>query len=121
MKLDYIRHILEAEVLVEPDGWEGVEITTGGGSDLMSDVLTFMKPGSLLLTGQTNPQVIRTAEMADIGAVCFVRGKRPDPETLKIAGERNIPVLYTGLLLYEACGRLYMNGLMGRLEEESVD
>jgi len=112
MKLSKIKEILEAEVLADSDKLS-MEIKMGCGCDLMSDALTFTKQGSLLLTGLTNPQVIRTAEMADIVTVCFVRGKRPDNETLKLAKEKKIPILFTHLPMFESCGRLYKNGLLG--------
>ncbi len=88
-----------------------MEITMACGADLMSDVLAFTHAGTLLLTGLTNPQVVRTAEMAGIKAIIFVRGKCPPPETIALAGEKGIPLLATRLTLYEACGRLYRAGL----------
>ena len=74
MKLEELRDILEAEVLCG-DNFLNKEIKMAYSSDLMSDVLTFVKSGSLLLTGLTNTQVVRTAEMAEIGAICFVNNK----------------------------------------------
>ncbi|UCE34439.1 MAG: hypothetical protein JSV40_00460, partial [Deltaproteobacteria bacterium] len=106
MKLKDIKRILEAEVIVGDD-LLGEDITIACGCDLMSDVLSFVKPGALLLTGLINPQVVRTAEMADLRAICFVRGKKPDEETIKIAESKNIPLLTTPLLLFESCGRLH--------------
>ena len=76
MNLKGIRDILEAEVLYG-DEYLDNEVATISASDLLSDVLAFTKPGSLLLTGLINPQVIRTAEVVEISAICFVRGKRP--------------------------------------------
>lgn len=81
------------------------------GADLMSDVLAFTHAGTLLLTGLTNPQVVRTAEMAGIKAIVFVRGKHPPRETLVLAEDKGIPLLATRYTLYEACGRLYSAGL----------
>lgn len=83
------------------------------GADLMSDVLAFTHAGTLLLTGLTNPQVIRTAEMAGISAIVFVRSKVPPPETVALAREKRIPLLATRFTLYETCGRLYQAGLPG--------
>lgn len=111
-KLGELKEILEARVL----GSEGVsftEIESISASDLMSDVLAFAKEGSLLLTGLVNQQVVRTAEMAGITAICFVRGKMPPQETIMLAKEKNIPLLATELSLYEASGRLYEKGLRG--------
>jgi len=77
----------------------------------MSDVLAFTHAGTLLLTGLTNPQVVRTAEMAGIGAIVFVRGKLPPAETIALAQERGIPLLASKYTMYESCGRLYQAGL----------
>ena len=77
----------------------------------MSDVLSFVKSGSLLLTGLTNPQVVRTAEVADVAAIVFVRGKRPPPETIELAKEKGIPLVAAPYTLFEMCGRLYKHGM----------
>ncbi len=110
MKLKEIGDILETEVLCGDDCLSK-KIKIAYGSDLMSDVLTFVKPGSLLLTGLTNTQVVRTAEIAEIGAICFVNNKRPQEETIILANEKKIPLLATKLFMYECCGRLYKKGL----------
>lgn len=111
MTLKQIKEILEAELLVGEK--LDIEIEMTCGADLLSDVLAFTKSGSLLLTGLTHPQVIRTAEIAEIKAVCFVRGKRPPAETVELAKERGVPLLYTSLLMYESCGRLYSHDMPG--------
>ena len=82
-------------------------------SDLMSDVLAYSKRGSLLLTGLTNPQSVRTAEMSELVAVCYVRGKLPQAETIQLARHSNIPLVGTGYSMYEAAGRLFQGGLSG--------
>jgi hypothetical protein len=79
----------------------------------MSDVLAFAKTGALLLTGLTTSQVVRTAEMADIVAICFVRGKRPPEETVKLALDSGLPLLATDLPMFESCGRLHEHGMKG--------
>lgn len=112
MVLRKVREILEAELLTGEDGLD-VEIQMACGADLMSDVLAFSKSESLLLTGLTNPQVVHTAEIAEIKAVCFVRGKRPPDEIVKLAGDRGIPLLCTSLPMYESCGRLYSHNMPG--------
>lgn len=116
MKLKQIREILEAEFLVGEESGD-LEIGMVCGADLLSDVLAFTKPEALLLTGLTNPQVVQTAEIADVKAVCFVRGKRPQDETIQLARERNLPMLCTSLLMYESCGRLYSYELPGCSQE----
>jgi predicted transcriptional regulator len=87
------------------------EVSMACGADLMSDVLAFTHAGTLLLTGLTNPQVVRTAEMAGIKAIVFVRGKLPPPETVSLAEQKAIPLLASKYTMYESCGRLYLEGL----------
>ncbi len=115
MILKDIQKILEAEVIVGDD-LLGEDITIACGCDLMSDVLSFFAPGSLLLTGLINPQVVRTAEMADLRAICFIRGKKPAQETIDLAEAKNIPLLTTPLSMFESCGRLHREGLSGYSE-----
>ena len=117
MTLQEIKEILSAQVIVAPRDFQ-VNIKMACGCDLMSDVLAFTKEESLLLTGLTNLQVVRTAEMANVIALVFVRGKEPDRETVALAMEKNIPILLTDLPMYEACGRLYRGGLPGCSETE---
>ena len=111
MDIREIIKILEADII------HGValnrEITKVAAADLMSDVLAFSKGGALLLTGLTNSQVIRTAEMSDIGVICFVRGKKPQKNMLELGKKMGILLLATKLSMYEACGRLYQKGLQG--------
>jgi predicted transcriptional regulator len=112
MTLEQIKEILEAEILVGKESSD-LKVTMACGADLLSDVLAFTKSESLLLTGLTHPQVIRTAEIAEIKAVCFVRGKRPSAETVELAKEKGVPLLCTSLPMYESCGRLYCRDLPG--------
>ncbi len=107
-----VRNALQAEVIGGEDRL-GEEIRTACGCDLMSDVLAFTRPGSVLLTGLTNLQVVRTAEMLDLKAIIFVRDKRPDAKTVQLAASRGLPILLSPYPLYESCGRLYELGLLG--------
>lgn len=112
MTLKEIADIIDAEIIVGDDLVDE-NVVAGCGCDLMSDVLSFIKSDTLLLTGLTNAQVVRTAEMADIPAICFVRDKSPMDETIKLASEIGITLLKSNLPLFEACGRLYQKGLKG--------
>ena len=94
MKLQEVKEVLNAEVLTG-NGLLSKEVTMACGADLMSDVLAYAKPGAVLLTGLTNPQVVRTAEMADLVAICFVRGKQPDEDSLRLARSQRLPQLRT--------------------------
>lgn len=113
MKLDNIAKLLGAEILHVCEGGFP-EITSACGADLMSDVMAFSKDNTLLLTGLVNPQVIRTAEMLDIKAVAFVRGKTPSEQIIQLASEKGISVLATKEPMFTACGILYEAGVVGR-------
>ena len=116
MKISEIRDLLEAEVLCCEDNLDQ-EVFTACGSDMMSDVLMYVKDQAVLLTGLVNPQVIRTAEMMDMVCIVFVRSKRPTPEMIEIAKESSIVLLASKKRMYEACGTLYINGLNGARHE----
>lgn len=94
------------------------EVHHACGSDMMSDVLAFVKDQCVLLTGLCNPQTIRTAEMMDIVCIVFVRGKQPDEAMISLAEERNIVLLSTNMKMFQACGLLYANGLSGGADIE---
>ena len=82
-------------------------------SDMMSDVLAYVKDQAVLVTGLNNPQVIRTADMMDMVCVVYVRGKRPDALSLELAVDSNICVMTTKTPMFACCGILYENGLRG--------
>lgn len=110
MTLREIREILSAEMLSPRDSGD-VMVERAYCADLMSNVLSYSIPNSLLITNLTNAQVIRTADVADIEAIVFCRGKRPDPDTIALAESKTIPLLVTRLSMFDTCGRLYEKGL----------
>lgn len=111
MKLSEVVSCIGAEVLFGENLLDVVEIENAYASDLMSDVLAFAWPGTLLMTGLTNVQIVRTAQMLDIPAVIFVRGKRPQEEAVALAKNVKIPLLLSSMSMYETCGLLYRAGL----------
>ncbi len=113
MKLDEIISILDAELLCSIEEKSNIEIIMACGADLMSDVLAFIKSEALLLTGLTTPQVIYSAENSGVDVICFVRGKLPPTETIDLAIEKKIILLATKNPMFESCGRLYKNGVIG--------
>ncbi len=113
MLLSEIKNILGAEFLGDDESLLEKDIVTAFGSDLMSDVLAFVEEQTMLLTGLINSQVIRTAEMMDITAICFVRGKMPAEDVIELAKEKGIAILTTPKTMYTSCGLLYTNGIRG--------
>ncbi|HPS92891.1 MAG: DRTGG domain-containing protein [Syntrophaceae bacterium] len=116
MTLAEVKKILDADIIVGEEKI-GMEVNTGFAADLMSDVLAFAKEGSILLTGLTNPLVVRTADTLDLSAIIFVRGKRPAPDAIKLADEKNIPLLATRYIMFESCGRLFAAGMHGSIHK----
>lgn len=112
MLIKEIREILDAEILVG-DELLDTEVHTACGSDMMSDVLAFVKDQAVLITGLLNQQAIRTAAMMDMVCVVFVRGKRPDNDILAVAKENGIAVMTTTHRMFTTCGLLYEAGLNG--------
>lgn len=110
MKLSEVLEIIEGKLISNFTDMDR-EVKMGCGADLMSDVLAFTHEGTLLLSGLTNPQVVRTAEMAGIMAIVFVRGKIPPPETVALAEKKDIPLIASKYTMFETCGRLYGAGL----------
>ena len=115
MTLGKIKEILDAEVLVGNE-YMDIDVRDAFAADLLSDVLAFAKEGTLLITGITNPQVIRTAEMLEFIGILFVSGKKPDEEAVNLARIKKVPLLSTRYIMFETCGRLFKNGLVGCIE-----
>ncbi len=116
MKIAKMKELLGAKVLCCEENADK-HVYSACGSDLMSDVLAYVKDQAVLLTGLINPQVIRTAVMMDMICIVFVRSKTPTEEMLRLAEESGIVIMSTEKRLYEACGLLYANGLVGKSDE----
>ncbi len=112
MKLKEVKDLLKTNNVLEcADSADDLEVINACGADLMSDVLAFSNQKTLLLTGLTNPQVVRTAEMVGIKVIIFVRGKKPQIETITLADQLDIHIYTTEMPLFEACGILYKYGI----------
>lgn len=112
MKISEIKNILNAELVCGEESLDK-EVYSACGSDMMSDVLAYVKDQAVLLTGLVNTQVLRTAEMMDMVCIVFVRSKCPTEEMIALARESGMVLLKTNKRMYEACGKLYAKGLVG--------
>ena len=115
MKISAMKDLLDARVLCCEESLEN-HVYSACGCDLMSDVLAYVKDQAVLLTGLINPQVIRTALMMDMVCIVFVRSKEPSEEMIELAKENGIVMMSTDKTLYNTCGLLYSNGLVGTAE-----
>ena len=110
MKLEEIVNALEAEVLIEDTDLD-TDITCAFASDLISDILMCTKEPTLLLSGLTNPQIIRLSDMIELFGIVFVRGKKPSAEIIEMARERELPLITTQFTMYKTSGVLFNKGL----------
>jgi len=112
MTLDEIRDILQCEVLTEGDDLT-LDVQYVVASDGMSEILAFARSKELMITGLTNIQAVRTADIAGVSAVVFCRGKRPDVRVVEFAKKKRIPIFVTRLVMFDICAILYNRGLKG--------
>lgn len=113
MKIRQIAELIDAKILCGEDFLDE-EVLSACGSDMMSDVLAYVKDQAVLLTGLVNAQVVRTAMMMDMRCIVFVRNRRPTAEMVELARENHIAILTTAERMYDACGKLYAAGLQCR-------
>lgn len=119
MLVKEVMEILKGKVICGEESLN-TEVKMACGCDLMSHVLAFIKhDNALLLTGLTTSQAIYIADAVNIRVICFVRGKKPDEETIELAKDRGMTLLAVDLPMYESCGRLYQKGLVGCSEYEN--
>ncbi|MDZ7319716.1 MAG: DRTGG domain-containing protein [candidate division KSB1 bacterium] len=116
MTLAEVKTIVQADVLTSHIDLSQ-QVHAACASDMMSDVLAFAAPATLVITGLATQQTLRTAEIADAAAIVFVRGKRPNAEVIAIADQKKIPLLATEYCMHDACGLLYSKGLGGVTEQ----
>lgn len=112
MKLSEIKDLLRCEVLAGADDLS-VDCSRVVVSDGMSEILAFAQSKELMITGLTNIQSIRTADVAGASAVLYCRGKHPDKRVIEFAKQKRIPVLVTDMGMFNVCGILYNRGLKG--------
>ncbi len=110
MKISEIAQVVDGSIICTAEK-ANEEVKSAFASDMMSDVLAFVADQGLLLTGLTNPQVVRTAVMMDIDCIVIVRGKKPDKVIIDIARENDIVLITTALGMFESSGRLFAAGL----------
>lgn len=127
MRLDEVLTLTQAELYwpkpTDPCSKVALKrhVISGFGADLMSDVLRYNVAQGLLITGLVNPQIVRTAEMADVVAILIVRGKKPMPETIEVARQVGMPIVGTQLTMFEACSHLHAGGLKAAPRHDDVD
>jgi predicted transcriptional regulator len=111
LTLEDVASLLRARVLCGGERLKDIDVPKAYACDLMSDVLALCQPGAILITGLTNVQIVRTAQMLDIPAVLFVRGKTPMNDTISLADESGMTLIVTNMSMFQSCGLLYGKGV----------
>jgi predicted peroxiredoxin len=110
MSIEEITKVLGGQIICA-DNSAGWNVERAFASDLMSDVLTLNTDSLMLVTGLANMQTIRTAEMAEIKIILFVRNKKPSEEMIQLAKQEGINLLFCNKSMFAACGELFKLGL----------
>jgi len=105
VRIGRVKEALDAAV-IEGNGWLDAEVEHIYASDLMSDVLAYGKPNSILLTGLASQQAIVSAHMAEFKGIVLIRGKKPKDSSQAFARDHHLVLLTTELDMYDACVRL---------------
>ena len=113
MNVRDVMRILDAQLVCGEENLD-TQVHEACGSDMMSDVLAFVKDQAVLLTGLVNIQVVRTADMMDMKCIVLVRGKKPSEDMIRLADEYEIALMTTEREMFTSCGILYSKGLRGR-------
>ncbi len=121
MNVGELLKAIDGKLLI-PDADLSRQVKGGCGADLMSDVLaSIQQPDGVLVTGLCNPQVVRTAAMADMAAIVLVRGKKPPAETIDLAANEGLPLISTPFGMFDICGKLYQTGMLSLEKPVSED
>lgn len=113
LTLAEISILLDCEPIGDVDG--DLAFSAVVASDAMSEILASTHHGALMLTGLTTIQSVRTAIVADVPTVIYLRGKRPSDKVLDLARDKRIHVMLTDYGMFESCGILYAAGLEGEI------
>lgn len=110
LQIGNIAEILNAKLLT-PGLDVSREVEHAFSSDLMSDVLTGDYHKTVLVTGLSNLQSIRTAEMSDISEMIIGRDKDVSQDMIDLALENEIVLIKSSYSIYRISGLLYEAGI----------
>ena len=85
---------------------EGVYI-----SDMVSDIITGAQANGLLVTLQTHKSLIAAANLVDVAAVVFVRGKKPASDVVELANKAGIGLFGTDVDTWTFATKLHELGV----------
>jgi hypothetical protein len=114
MNLDDIAQELGLEYLTpQLSDTQAVDIAAGYASDLLSDVLANAPQGGVLVTLQVHLNVVAVASHAELSAVIFSAGRRPDDDVIAKAVEEDVHLYRSTDDTFEVVGRLHDLGVKG--------
>ncbi len=124
MKGRRLIELIEGKVLAGEEKLDEIDIKKAFAADLMSDVLAMVTSDErdvVLITGVTNPQIIRTAEILDIPMIIVCRGKVVPKDVINLAIERGIILVSTEKIVFEVSGILYSHGIEAAVMKKKVE
>ncbi len=90
----------------EPERFEAVSIDGGYACDMLSLVMTGVKPGEAWFTILNSMNVVAVAVLADCPLVILTEGVSMEQPVIERAVAQKVIVLSTQLTTYQACVRL---------------
>ncbi len=105
MTVGDLAKVLDGEVVCGEDHLDR-PVRAFAASDLLSDILAFEKEDYALLTGLTNAQIVRTADITNACCVVILRGKQPQQTAVALAQTTGIPIVLSHFTMFEACALL---------------
>ncbi len=92
--------------------WTDAEVTGVYISDMVSDIMSGAKPGNVLLTLQTHNSVVAAANLVDLPAIIFVRGRRPAGDLVSLATKAGMPIFCSPLDSWTLATRMFAAGIV---------
>lgn len=86
--------------------FEGVYI-----SDMVSDIITGPKANALLVTLQTHKSLIAAANLVDIAAIIFAKGRKPADDVVDLAAKAGIALFVSDADTWTTASQLFSLGI----------
>lgn len=116
MNIGEIATLIQGKILTDGIN-KNLEVVGAFAGDLMSDVLATIKPEAILITGLNNPQVIRTALIADVRMIVIARGKKPSIDMIELANSEGMPMVSSPMGIFELSAILAANNIVSYEQE----
>lgn len=106
MNLTVLAEHIGATVLT-PEAAHKVDIEQVYAGDRMSDLLSHVTDGTLIITHLSNHALARLIELMDVPAVCLIDGATPDVTVRASAQDTGAGIIVSPTGMFETCARIH--------------